>query len=47
MTAKVHLHMHVSDLAKSYHLNYDLEEEAPAAGPASLPVAKGSSCCAS
>ena len=29
-----------------YHLNYDLEDAAPAAGPASPPLAKGGSCCA-
>jgi catechol 2,3-dioxygenase-like lactoylglutathione lyase family enzyme len=30
-----------------YHLNYDLEEEAPAATLKKLPVVKASSCCAS
>jgi catechol 2,3-dioxygenase-like lactoylglutathione lyase family enzyme len=30
-----------------YHLNYDLEDEAPAARFASLPLAKGGACCAS
>jgi len=30
-----------------YHLNYDLEDETRAPGPASLPLAKGGSCCAS
>jgi arsenite methyltransferase len=29
-----------------YHLNYDLEDETPAPDPASLPLAKGNSCCA-
>ena len=30
-----------------YHLNYDLEDDAPATRFASLPLAKGGSCCAS
>ena len=30
-----------------YHLNYDLEDEAPAVGLGNLPMAKGGSCCAS
>jgi len=30
-----------------YHLNYDLEDAAPAAGLKTLPLAKASSCCAS
>jgi catechol 2,3-dioxygenase-like lactoylglutathione lyase family enzyme len=30
-----------------YHLNYDLEDEAPAPQRATLPIAKSTSCCAS
>src|SRR5262245_3093237 len=30
-----------------YHLNYDLEDEAPAPRLSALPIAKGTSCCAS
>jgi catechol 2,3-dioxygenase-like lactoylglutathione lyase family enzyme len=30
-----------------YHLNYDLEEEAPRPAAAGLPIAKGAGCCGS